>query len=345
MFRKSHLIAGLIAILTVLCFETFAQKVTELPTGTTIRVRMTDSLTSGKAQIGDIFHGTLEEAIEVSGKEVYPKGADVTGKVSDVHTSGRLSEPGELDLVLATIASGNRASSVETQPLIIKGESHTKSNATKIGGGAALGAVIGAIAGGGKGAAIGTIAGAGAGTAGAAATGKREAVVESEAVLTFVTGQASAINTSGESSEPAKTTEPPAKKSDQTEAAAQGGEAAAKSEASKQVAAPATNGLENAFTARDRRVIRSCVMEHASELPSGITQREDLPSGNERQLHIGGTFPSELQTKAQALPLACEQQLPQLPREMERVVYNGRVILINDPNQRVLDMFYLEESQ
>jgi len=345
MFRKIHKIAGLIAILAVLSVEALAQKVTELPTGTTIRVRMIDGLTSGKAQIGDIFHGTLEEAIQVGGKEVYPKGADVTGKVSDVHTSGRLSEPGELDLVLATIASGNRASSVETQPLIIKGESRTKSNATKIGGGAALGAVIGAIAGGGKGAAIGTIAGAGAGTAGAAATGKREAVVESEAVLTFVTGQASAINTSSEGGESAKTAEPPVKKSDQTAAAEQGGEAAMKSEASKQAAAPATSGLENAFTARDRRVIRTCVMEHASELPSGITQREDLPTGNERQIRIGGTFPSELQTKAQALPLACEQQLPQLPREMERVVYNGRVILVNDPNQRVLDMFYLEESQ
>jgi len=343
MLRKNHLVTGLVALMAVLAVEALGQKVTELPMGTTIRVRMIDSLNSSKAQIGDVFHGTLEEPIQVSGKEVYPKGADVTGKVSDVHTSGRLSEPGELDLVLATIASGNRASSLETQPLMIKGESHSKSNATKIGGGAALGAVIGAIAGGGKGAAIGTIAGAGAGTAGAAATGKKEAVVESEAVLTFVTGQSAAISASSESSEPAKPTQSPASEA-QTGSIQPVEDAAAKSDASK-TAAPATNGLENAFTARDRRVIRNCVNEHASELPSGILQREDLPSGNERQLRIGGTFPSDLQVKAQALPLACEQQLPQLPREMERVLYNGRVILVNDPNQRVLDMFYLDESQ
>jgi hypothetical protein len=345
MFRKNHLITGLMVLLAVVVAEAFGQKVTELPMGTTIRVRMIDSLNSAKAQIGDVFHGTLEEPIQVGGKEVYPKGADVTGKVSDVHTSGRLSEPGELDLVLATIASGNRASSVETQPLMIKGEAHTKSNATKIGGGAALGAVIGAIAGGGKGAAIGTIAGAGAGTAGAAATGKREAVVESEAVLTFVTGQAAAINASSEGSEPANATQPAATNGEVRPGAIEPpGDAGAKADAGKPTV-QASNGLENAFTARDRRVIRSCVMEHASELPSGITQREDLPSGAERQIRIGGTFPSDLQVKAQALPLACEQQLPQLPRDMERVVYNGRVVLINDPNQRVLDMFYLDESQ
>jgi hypothetical protein len=60
-----------------------------------------------------------------------------------------------------------------------------KSNATKIGGGAAAGAIIGAIAGGGKGAAIGTLAGAGAGTGVAAATGKQEAVIPAERAVTF----------------------------------------------------------------------------------------------------------------------------------------------------------------
>ena len=69
----------------------------------------------------------------------------------------------------------------------MKGESHGKSNATKIGGGAALGAIIGAIAGGGKGAAVGTVAGGAAGTGAAAATGKREVEIASETVLSFVT--------------------------------------------------------------------------------------------------------------------------------------------------------------
>src|SRR6266852_1058776 len=167
------------------------QRSLEIPSGTTIKVRMIDKLSSEQTQMGDTFRGTLDEAIEVNGRELYPKGADVIGRVTSVHPTGRLSEPGELDLVLNTVSSGTVAASINVEPLVIKGESHAKSNATKIGGGAVLGAVIGAIAGGGKGAAIGTVAGGAAGTGAAAATGKKPAVVDSEALLTFVTSSAS----------------------------------------------------------------------------------------------------------------------------------------------------------
>ncbi len=77
-----------------------------LPPGTTIKIRMIDKLSSEENQVGDTFRATLEEPIQVDGKNLYPKGADVIGRVSDVHASGRLSEPGELDLVLATVSSG-----------------------------------------------------------------------------------------------------------------------------------------------------------------------------------------------------------------------------------------------
>ncbi len=74
-----------------------------------------------------------------------------------------------------------------------KGKSHTKSNATKIGGGAAAGALIGGFAGGGKGALIGTAAGAGAGTGVAAATGKEEAIVHAETTFTVSTTQTATV--------------------------------------------------------------------------------------------------------------------------------------------------------
>jgi uncharacterized membrane protein len=76
---------------------------------------------------------------------------------------------------------------ISTSGFHAKGKSHTKSNVTKIGGGAAAGAVIGGLAGGGKGALIGSAVGAGAGTGIAAATGKEEAVVHAETVITFTT--------------------------------------------------------------------------------------------------------------------------------------------------------------
>jgi hypothetical protein len=305
------------------------QKSLEIPSGTLIPVRIIDNLSSEKAQVGDTFRGTLDEAIQVNGKELYPKGADVIGRVTDVHATGRLSEPGELDLVLNTVSSGTVAGSINVEPLVIKGESHAKSNATKIGGGAVLGAVIGAIAGGGKGAAIGTVAGGAAGTGAAAATGKKPALVDSEAILTFVTSSASApappVSSSSNEVPPA----PAAAPSDTPPAS--------------DSATPADDNTP-LFTLRDRRTIRSCVSEHDSDLPAAVTQRPELASGSDRQIHRGGSLPSEVQNQAQSLPLACEEQLPRLSDDLERVVYGGRVLLI-DSKGRVLDMFYLDQNQ
>ena len=359
MYRKAESITATLILLTIILVPVLAaaEKAPAIPPGTTIKVRIIDSLSSGTAQAGDTFHGTLNEPIMADGKELYPKGADVTGRISDVHRSGRLSEPGELDLVLATIASGHMASSLEVEPLVIKATSHTKSNATKIGGGAALGAIIGAVAGGGKGAAIGAGVGGAAGTGAAAATGKREAVVESEAVLGFVTTQSSAVNdsagstTSGGTQTPsasstvdqnAPRTSPPNRNQPDTNEPSTNRPDNNPSDVDQ---SSPTDSLTYAFSARDRRVIRNCVSEHASDLPAGITQREELPSGNERSVKSGGTLPRELEKQAQALPLPCEQQLPRLPKELERVVYNGRVLLINDNTNRILDLFYLDETQ
>src|SRR5437762_10945047 len=124
----------------------WAQKNLEIPVGATIRVRVIDRLSSEEAQVGDTFHGTLDEPIEVNDKVLFPKGSDVMGRVTDAHRTGRLSEPGELDLVLVTISSGTIAESVHVEPLVFKGASHTKSNAHKICGGRVLRAIIGGIA-------------------------------------------------------------------------------------------------------------------------------------------------------------------------------------------------------
>jgi len=328
-------------LLAVASLPARAQKSLEIPSGTTIKVRMIDKLSSEQTQMGETFHGTLDEPIEVNGRQLYPKGADVIGRVTDVHPTGRLSEPGELDLALNTVSSGTVAASIHVEPLVIKGESHSKSNVTKIGGGAALGAVIGAIAGGGKGAAIGTLAGGAAGTGAAAATGKKPATVDPEAVLTFITSSASSSTSSP--------VVPPASRSASEAPPAPAPPAGAPDAASSPVA-PASDsppGADDAaalFTLRDRRIIRTCVNEHASDLPAATIQRPELPSGSERQIHRGGSLSSEAQNEAQALPLACEDQLPKLASDLERVVYSGRVLLI-DSKGHVLDVFYLDQKQ
>ncbi len=312
------------------------QKAPDIPAGTNIQVRMIDRLSSEQSQVGDTFHGTLDEPIVVNGQTLYPKGADVVGRVTDVHPTGRLSEPGELDLVLNTVSSGTVAASIHVQPLVIKGESHSKSNVTKIGGGAALGAVIGAIAGGGKGAAIGTIAGGAAGTGAAAATGKRPATVESEAVLTFMTATTSSATGAPATNSGAGSPSPPPPP-----------ESSSPSSPSQAPSPDSTTGAEESaqlFTLRDRRIIRSCVSEHAAELPAASTERPELPPGAERQLRRGGILSAEIQNHADALPLACEDQLAKLPSNLERVVYSGPVLLI-DNKGNVLDVFSLDQNQ
>jgi hypothetical protein len=340
MNRKHHTVTSgiLVMMITLLATLAWAQKNLEIPTGATIRVRVIDRLSSEESQTGDTFHGTLDEPIEVNDKVLFPKGSDVMGRVTDAHRTGRLSEPGELDLVLVTISSGSVAESVHVEPLVIKGESHTKSNATKIGGGAALGAIIGGIAGGGKGAAIGTIAGAGAGTGAAAATGKKPALVDPEAVLTFTT------------SAPGSPTTPlPSSGENRGEIPNKAPEARPARDSASEREAPPDSAPSSAddtplFTLRDRRIIRNCVNDHAADFPAGAIERPELPPGSERQLRRGETLSPDVQRQVQSLPLACEDQLPKLSGDLERVVYSGKVLLI-DNRSRILDMFNLDASR
>jgi hypothetical protein len=124
----------------------------------------------------------------VDGKTIAKAGAPAKGKVTYAKSSGRLHDPGQLTIRLTSIQLAHgKTLLVSTSGFRAKGKSHTKSNVTKIGGGAAGGALIGGLAGGGKGALIGTAAGAGAGTGVAAATGKEEAVVHAETAITFKT--------------------------------------------------------------------------------------------------------------------------------------------------------------
>src|ERR1051325_9997540 len=250
MNRKYYFHALMMVSLLTLCSFALAQKAPEIPSGTTIKIRMVDRLTSAEARIGDNFRASLEEPIMVNDKELYPRGADITGRVVDVHESGRLSEPGELDIVLNPVSSGGRTSSLRVTPLVMKGESHGKSNATKIGGGAALGAIIGAIAGGGKGAAVGTVAGGAAGTGAAAATGKREVEIASETVLSFATATATDVAGGLAPSDKAGS---PAPSSSSADSASSSNPSASTS------SSITTISDDNLFTLRDRRVIRSCV--------------------------------------------------------------------------------------
>lgn len=165
----------------VLATTTFTAWAQRIPSGTTIVVKNDTKISSGSARTGRPWTGTMVNDLSVKGRVLAPAGSKVRGRISDAESSGRMSKPGILALELTSV----NGHPVTTDMYAVDGEGHTKSNVKKVGGTAAVGAMLGGIFGGGKGAAIGAGAGAGAGTINATASGKKEAVIPSESTLTF----------------------------------------------------------------------------------------------------------------------------------------------------------------
>jgi hypothetical protein len=187
MLRKSLQISAIAALLAV------AAMAATIPAGTKITARIDSQVNSGTAKTGQSFNANLTHDLVVNGKTLAKSGAPAKGKVTYVKASGRLHDPGELSLRLTSVEINGKMTPIATSAFHAKGKSHTKSNATKIGGGAVAGALIGGLAGGGKGALIGTAAGAGAGTAVAAGTGKEEAVIHAETAFTVTTTKTTSL--------------------------------------------------------------------------------------------------------------------------------------------------------
>jgi hypothetical protein len=103
----------------------------------------------------------------------------------DVKSAGRFAGQSLLVLQLDRIAVGGKYYNLQTDKYERQGNSRGKNTAEKVGGGTAIGAIIGALAGGGKGAAIGAVAGGGLGGGVQAATKGKQIKLPSETVLTF----------------------------------------------------------------------------------------------------------------------------------------------------------------
>jgi hypothetical protein len=158
----------------------------ELPAGTNLVIRMIDGVDSERNSVGQTFAASLDEPVVINGETVIPRGADVVVKLVDATESGKLTGRTTLTVDLMSLKVNGRMVDVNTETVTEQSSSRGARTAKVVGGTAALGTIIGAIAGGGKGAAIGLGAGAAAGAGAEILTNGQRVKIPSETRLTFV---------------------------------------------------------------------------------------------------------------------------------------------------------------
>lgn len=156
-----------------------------IPAGQSLLVRMIDGVDSTKNHVGDIFHASLETDLVVGNTIVARKGTDVYGRLANSQKSGTFTGKSELQLELTRMVIDGRDYPLVSSDYTLQGKGQGASTAKKVGGVAAVGAIIGAIAGGGKGAAIGAAAGGATGAGVQVLTKGEQVKVPSETVLEF----------------------------------------------------------------------------------------------------------------------------------------------------------------
>lgn len=158
------------------------QNMVTVPAGTSLLVRMIDSVDSSKNAVGSQFTASLETNLQVGGATLAPPGTAVHGRLVQSKQAGRMAGKSEVHLELTDIVVRGTAYPLVSSDYQVSGKSSSARSAKRVLGGAGLGAAIGAIAGNaGMGAAIGAVAG----TTAAVAQKGQSVNIPSETLLEF----------------------------------------------------------------------------------------------------------------------------------------------------------------
>jgi hypothetical protein len=159
-----------------------------VPSGTEISVQTHETIDGSTAANDQLFDSNVTENVrDADGKVVIPAGAKAQIIIKSLTQGGKIQGRSDLVLDLASVSIDGRQYALSTADLEEKGRAglgKNKRTAEFLGGGAAIGGIVGALLGGGKGAAIGAGAGAGGGTLAQAVT-KGSIRVEAETILVF----------------------------------------------------------------------------------------------------------------------------------------------------------------
>ena len=157
----------------------------EVPAGTNFEIRLIDAVDSSTATQGQSFAASMDQPVVVNGVTVIPRGANAVMRLVETTPSGTFTGRTELALTLISVKVNDKYVPINTQTVTRVSDPRGEQTAKVVGGAAAVGAIIGAIAGGGKGAAIGAGAGGAAGAGAQAVTKGQKVKIPSETRLTF----------------------------------------------------------------------------------------------------------------------------------------------------------------
>ena len=131
-----------------------------MPVGAELDVRLQTPLSSATAKPEERFEATTVLDVSKGSDVVVPAGSLVRGFVSSVRPAGRLDRTGSLTLSFDELVVGQRISRLRAS-VVRALDPSTRDDVTRIGAGAAVGAIIGGLFGGGKGALLGVLIGGG----------------------------------------------------------------------------------------------------------------------------------------------------------------------------------------
>jgi len=137
------------------------QRVLEVPVGTEMDVRLTDSLDSGTAMVEDRFEGTTLDDVHVGGRVAIPAGSVVRGVVTAVDPATRTNRTARMTVSFDQVTVNGQTHPIRgTVTEAIQG-SGMKGEVGRLGVGAGAGALVGGLLGGVKGALVGVAIGGG----------------------------------------------------------------------------------------------------------------------------------------------------------------------------------------
>lgn len=157
-----------------------------IPKGTSLAIRVDQTISVKTSRPGDEFTGEIVEPIYAPDNSILvPKGTRVRGRVDAAHRRGRFKGASILALRLTAMRLNGTEYPLETREFAESKRGKGRRTAGLIGGGAGLGMLVGGLATGGAGLLWGGLAGGGAGTAAAAFTGNRDLYIPAEAIVHF----------------------------------------------------------------------------------------------------------------------------------------------------------------